>query len=74
MSPSADEVVAVGLALCRFVHIQAAAELWTKYAQRQQELWSRQAREMTNLGQTIAGQSMDSVSQNVDQTLRAIKS
>ena len=31
--------------------IQAAAELWTKYAQRQQELWSRQALEMTNLGQ-----------------------
>jgi hypothetical protein len=54
--------------------IQAAAELWTKHAQRQQELWSRQAREMTNLGQTIASQSMDSVSQNVGQTLRAVKS
>ena len=54
--------------------IQAAAELWTKHAQRQQELWSRQAREMTNLGQTMASQSMDSVSQNVGQTLRAVKS
>jgi hypothetical protein len=48
--------------------IQAAAELWTKHAQRQQELWSRQAREMTT------SQSMDSVSQNVGQTLRAVKS
>jgi hypothetical protein len=54
--------------------IQAAAELWTKHAQRQQELWSRQAREMTNLNQTIASQSMESVSQNVGQTLRAVKS
>ena len=27
-----------------------------------------------NLGQTIASQSMDSVSQNVGQTLRAVKS
>ena len=27
--------------------IQAAAESWTKHAQRQQELWSRQAREIT---------------------------
>jgi hypothetical protein len=46
--------------------IQAAAELWTKHAQRQQELWSRQARD--------ASQSMESVSQNVGQTLRAVKS
>ena len=29
--------------------IQAAGELWTKHAQRQQELWSRQAREIPNL-------------------------
>ena len=33
-----------------------------------------EAREMTNLGQTIASQSMDTVSQNVGQTLRAVKS
>ena len=51
--------------------IQAVAELWTTHAQRQQELWSWQAREITNLGQTIASRSMDSVSQNVGQTLKA---
>jgi hypothetical protein len=53
---------------------QAVAELWTKHAQRQQELWGRQAREITNLSQWIASQGMDSVSRNVGQTLKAVKS
>jgi hypothetical protein len=45
-------------------NIQAVAELWSAYAQRQQEWWSRQAQELMNLGQRIATQSADMASQS----------
>jgi hypothetical protein len=53
--------------------LQAVAELWINHARRQQELWSRQAQEITNLGQRIASESTESASQNVGQTLRSLK-
>jgi|ERR1700722_11002711 hypothetical protein len=50
-------------ALANAKNIQAIAELWSVYAQRQQERWSRQAQELTNLGQRFATQNADTVSQ-----------
>jgi hypothetical protein len=37
--------------------LQAFAELWINHARRQSELWSRQAQEITNLGQRITTES-----------------
>ena len=45
-------------------------ELWTLHAGRQFEMLSEQTKELTTLGQKIAGQSVEPIARSVNQTFK----